>query len=221
MEERGDSPVKHASGELRRRDVESVGQVLGGQGPCHEAADVGVPQMVLQSKIREEEGGVSRAFSMRAVNRGSSSGSGSGSGSSSSSSSSSSSNRISTSVSIPMAIPIPIPIPTRAARAAARVPRPSSSCQPGMLPMGNRLGIGIDVELGASCPFSAWNGVARSSSPFRWARGNVRRRCAGRSRGGCRGCVWRRRDRFGSPGCLRGGCRSGGRDRSTSSPGHP
>ena len=83
MEERGDGPVKYASGELRRRGVESIGQVLGGQGPCHEGADVGVPQMVLQSKIRDEEGGVSRTFEMRAVSRWFGSGSGSGSSSSS------------------------------------------------------------------------------------------------------------------------------------------
>ncbi len=69
MEERGGSPVKYASGELRRRDVGSIGQVLGGQGPCHEGADVGVHQMVLQSKIREEEGGAPKPFPMRAVSR--------------------------------------------------------------------------------------------------------------------------------------------------------
>jgi hypothetical protein len=48
----------------------------------------------------------------------------------------------STSFSIPMAIPIPIP--TRAAGATARAHRRSSPCRPGISPMGNRLGIGVE-----------------------------------------------------------------------------
>lgn len=48
---------------------------------------------------------------------------------------------------------------------------------------------------------------------------SVSPRSAGRSRGGCRGCVWRRLDRSSSLGCLRGGCPSGALGPSISSAG--
>ena len=73
----------------------------------------------------------------------------------------------STSFSIPMAIPIPIP--TRATKAAARADRQSSACLPGLLPMENRLRLGIDSDEGPSACCRYPGGISANSPGSRSA----------------------------------------------------